>query len=214
MSGLTTFERFQRDTDKHQMTTLLDQGTYRHLLFKEPGTGFYWFELITAPGILTITSDMGTYSFRRIDDMFRFFGWGTDSYINLRYWGEKLASISTEGYKTHSAERFTEWVNDDWKDRLDEFTPAQRVKIRAAIDNHFFSDWSEFNLEFGEESYRALNEFPEVEGFEYTDAWECNWDDYNYHFIWCCHAIRWGIGQYRREAAAFRAPYTSARWAA
>jgi hypothetical protein len=38
-----------------------------------------------------------------------------------------------------------------------------------------------------------------VEGFSFTGAWEWNLADFDWQFLWCCHAIQWGIGQY--EAA-------------
>jgi hypothetical protein len=42
-----------------------------------------------------------------------------------------------------------------------------------------------------------------VDGFRFTDSWEWNLHDWTWHFLWCCHAIQWGIGQYdaRRQAA-------------
>ena len=90
-------ERFARETAKHRMTVLHDDGLYRHLRFTEmhlcndaewrTTNGFYWFDLITWPGSLTINGDCGTYTFSRITDMFEFFrGYG----INPQYWAEKV----------------------------------------------------------------------------------------------------------------------------
>lgn len=38
-----------------------------------------------------------------------------------------------------------------------------------------------------------------VDGFTFGDL--CDWDlrDYDWQFLWCCHAILWGIGQYERQ---------------
>lgn len=35
-----------------------------------------------------------------------------------------------------------------------------------------------------------------VEGFRFTDAWEWDFSGWDWQFLWCCHAIVWGIGQY------------------
>lgn len=42
-----------------------------------------------------------------------------------------------------------------------------------------------------------------VEGFRFHGAWEWNLHDFDWQFLWCCHAIQWGIRQYesRRVAA-------------
>ncbi|MFW0772492.1 hypothetical protein ACLRGI_04920 [Paenarthrobacter nitroguajacolicus] len=41
-----------------------------------------------------------------------------------------------------------------------------------------------------------------VEGFEYPDVWEQNWEDYTFHYLWCCHAILSGIQHYYEAKAA------------
>jgi len=82
--------RFARDTARHEMTVLHDDGLYRHLRFSSNSRGYgeYWFDLITWPGCLTIRGDYGdAYTFTRLRDMFEFFrGKG----INPHYWSEKL----------------------------------------------------------------------------------------------------------------------------
>lgn len=95
-ANLAAGERFAATTPDHQLTVLHDQGAYKHLLFKKPGDWFYWYELIVWPGCLTISGDMGTWTFRRDEDMLRFFRsnpdrqLGHDYRINASYWAEKL----------------------------------------------------------------------------------------------------------------------------
>ena len=55
-------ERFAKDTATHAMTILRDDGLYRHLRFKRPNTSSYYFDIITWPGYLAITGDMGAKS--------------------------------------------------------------------------------------------------------------------------------------------------------
>ena len=58
--------RFLPDVAEHKLTVLHDEGLYRHLRFQKPGTGFYWFDLITWPGNLAFKGDMGGFMFARI----------------------------------------------------------------------------------------------------------------------------------------------------
>ena len=99
--------KFVSDTDEHQMTILHDDGVYRHLRFKAPGTRFYWFDLVTWPGHLSITGDMGAFTFARVQDMFTFF-YGHD--INPGYWGEKVIAGEVKAY---SEDVFREWVDEE-----------------------------------------------------------------------------------------------------
>ena len=43
-----------------------------------------------------------------------------------------------------------------------------------------------------------------VEGFRFSDTWEWDLRDYDWQFLWACHAIQWGIAQYdaARKAVA------------
>jgi hypothetical protein len=89
--------RFIKDTAEHEMTILHNDGLYRHLRFKKPGTRFYWFDLITWPGYLTIAGDMGTFTFERTEDMLTFFRGAGD--INPQYWSEKIRPNALLGVK-------------------------------------------------------------------------------------------------------------------
>ena len=84
-----TSTRFLLDTALHRMEIIRDDGLYRHLRMKQPGTSCYYFDIITWPGYLTVTGDMGTWTFSRIADMFDFFG-AWKGVINTHYWSEKL----------------------------------------------------------------------------------------------------------------------------
>ena len=77
-------ERMLSATADHKLTILHNDGLYRHIRFKNPKSIFYWFDLITWPGVLVFKGDMGCYVFSRLDDMFEFF---TGPTINPGYWG-------------------------------------------------------------------------------------------------------------------------------
>lgn len=40
-----------------------------------------------------------------------------------------------------------------------------------------------------------------MEGFRFEDTWEWDLRDYDWQFLWACHAIQWGIGQYDSKQA-------------
>lgn len=179
-------ERFRKDTEKHEMNVRHDDGLYRHLVFKQPGSSFYWYELITWPGHLTIQGDMGCYVFARVDDMFEFF---EGPYINAGYWGEKLQAHS--GYRQYSEHITRKLVVEDFDDRKDGFDDAHA--IWSAIEDEILA---EDVVPFEDLVRDALTNF-RYSGFEFFDVWEWDLRDYTVQFLWCCHAIQQGIKQYR-----------------
>lgn len=237
--------RFAAETAQHQMTVLRDDGLYRHVRFMHvapnPETGkperssFYWFDLLTWPGCLTINGDCGTYTFSRIEDMFEFF---RGSRINPMYWAEKVRGEMR--LKRYSTERFRQLVTEYTGEGDEEFPgPAQEWPgLAEAVEREIFGPESQWNTEYEEGAREALADFafgdtwkgdcpscdaavtglPEadahswasqhraqaghrvypalVEGFRFTDTWEWELGDWDWQFLWCCHAIQRGIWQY------------------
>ena len=98
-----TEETFLKDVDQHVMEVIHEDGVFRHLRFKQPGTVCMHFDLITWPGRLCYTGDMGTFVFSRIHDMLEFFR--PDAYaiaapfkrIDRNYWAEKVDASGRDG---------------------------------------------------------------------------------------------------------------------
>ncbi|STU51511.1 Uncharacterised protein [Klebsiella pneumoniae] len=89
MSFFEIDSRFLIDTAFHRLEIIRDDGLYRHLRMQQPETSCYYYDVITWPGYLTVTGDMGTWTFSRIADMFDFFGaWegGIIPIIGLKSW--------------------------------------------------------------------------------------------------------------------------------
>ena len=129
-------ELFRSDTKDHELTILHDDGLYRHLRFRRPETGMYWFDLITWPGALAVVGDFGTgYTFRRIDDMFEFFresGYSNSrSIIHPHYWSEKIAS-GKDGVREYSEELFRQRVAEEL-DEYDKAYPGLRAKYESDL---------------------------------------------------------------------------------
>ncbi|MFS0885315.1 hypothetical protein [Aeromicrobium sp. 179-A 4D2 NHS] len=186
---------FLGDVANHQMTVLRDDGVYRHLRFAVPGENAWhqWFELVTWPGHLVISGDMGSYGpFARhgTTDMFTFFE-SASANINPSYWAEKLGR-SHGDVKEYSPELARKVVLAYWADEADEFEDEDRRWISARLD-----DLLAYHCDFdAHEMYSALENF-KVAGFSFSDVHELDFDEYTFHFLWCCFAIRFGINQYR-----------------
>lgn len=210
-----TEESFLKDVADHQMEVVRDDGMYRHIRFKEPGTYNMKFDLITWPGHLCYTGDMGTYVFSRLPDMFKFFR--TDRRhsrglaINRGYWAEKVfAKDRHDGIKEFSEELFTRAVMDHlirWiREHARRTTKDERRELWEAVISDVLGADDDQN---GVCKQIAVHEFRhivngDVGAFYFQDFWECSIEDYTHRFVWCCYAIAWGIQQYdnSREAAA------------
>jgi hypothetical protein len=175
-----TEEEFLKNIAKHEMNVLKDDGVYRHIRMKQPGSFNMWFDIVTWPGFLAYTGDMGAFVFTRLEDMFQFFrsDWINDRKdgkirINPSYWGEKLEAVDRNGrtgsYREFSEDRFKEHVEDvitEWiqecpieYESSEEEEAEQRKKfeteLRKAVEEEVYR-----NLGDGEhEARRALNEF-------------------------------------------------------
>lgn len=191
-------EEFLKDVSAHAMTVLRDDGVHRHIRFKRPGDSAFWFDVISWPGSLCIDGDMGTYVFRRLDDMFEFFRTDRrDAHklgINPGYWGEKLQATARHGgYRKFCPELACEAIKsrfDDWVES-EEPTEDAKAKIWAAIEEDVLSCKDDDPHNFMD----AIHFF-NLDGFEFTDFWEVQTEDFTYHFIWCCYAIAWGVKTY------------------
>ena len=184
----------------HEMTVLLDQDTHRHLRFAKPGTGIWSFNLITWPGYLAICGDLQTYVFRRLPDMFEFFGSNVGQ-INAHYWGEKLTAptecrtFSFERFRTAVTQQYTEAIKDGYlEDPTGEAWAAIETDVLA-------TDWGEVTDEAT--AYMNLDRFtwPPMSDreahFWRFDTYDLPLRDYDWHYLLCCHAIVWGIAKYR-----------------
>lgn len=206
-----TEERFLKDVERHTMTVLRDDGVHRHIRFKRPNEGAYWFDLITWPGTLCIDGDCGTYVFRRLEDMFEFFrtdrDWlrdGATLGINPSYWGEKLqATASYDGYREFSEELFKQAVKSEFDAWVESEDPSDEHK------EELWDDIENRVLGYGcDGAYAAVDAAMRFEpdntdiDFEMRDFYEHRLEEYTFHFIWCCYAIAWGVKTYDEAKAA------------
>lgn len=210
MTHECTEARFLNDIAEHEMIVLRDDGVYRHISFKKPGTSCMHFDLITWPGYLCYTGDMGTYVFSRLLDMFEFFRTdreymlkeeGKTLKINLGYWSEKAeATDKNDGLTEFDEDKFRRVINDyrvGWMRDLKErgTSKEDRRELWESVENEVMGAASD-----GEHrASAAAYEFSEkVDGytFMFEDLFEQSFDTYTHRFRWCCYALAWGIQQY------------------
>jgi len=190
---------FEQQVAGHEMHVLIDQGVRRHVRFQKPGDCNMQFDLITWPGYLCYTGDMGTYVFRRTEDMFRFFRRGHlpdngDRYrIDFRYWAEKLeASDRCDGVRQWSPEKFCEEVRSYFEDATEDWAEPRKGQLWQEISDSVLS-LAGHSEHF---AWVALHDF-EYDGFRFTD-WASDCKVWTFRFLWCCHALVWGIDKYDR----------------
>jgi hypothetical protein len=198
MAEMEVAERFKKAVIEHEMIVVRSEGLHRHLIFKSPRTFNNHFHITTWPGYLAISGDIGCYVFARLPDMFRFFrGDG----INPRYWGEKLQSIERNGgYREFSEELFREAIKSDfeqWSFDDDE----QKAKAWEVLQE---SDLGEDSTpeSFDHGVRMALDYQCPITKNRFNDFWDHDLQDYTFRFLWCCHAIRWAVGEVDRRGTA------------
>ncbi len=195
MSSVTE-QSFRRDIRDHALTVRLDNGVHRHLQFRKPGTSCCGFDIVTWPGYLAFSGDMGSFVFQRLEDMLKFFRQDVAPTaalrINLPYWAEKLeAADRFSGFQKYSEQKFRQRIASGLDD------VAASKKLRAAVNAEVLAfDCSD------ERTVRERVDAFEHGGFQFSDFWECHLDEYTPRFIWCCYALVWGIQQYDAAIAA------------
>lgn len=200
-------EYFARDVAEHQMQVLRDDGVYRHLLFKKPGTGIYHFNVITYPGTLVYTGDMGSFVFQRLEDMFQFFR--TDANygegINPGYWAEKLVAIDRSGHTDFDEDKFTRVVMEDlvsWiREHRDQTDKEERRELWEAVVSEVINAGGDTKgtrkqIAAHDFSHMVLLTHGNTHDFCFQDFWEHNFEDYTVQFYWACYAIAWAVKQY------------------
>ncbi len=181
-----TEEDFLSDVAEHEIVVLNDDGLHRHLRFKQPGTILMHFDLVTYPGYLCYSGDMGCFVFSRVQDMFTFFrkpkGWT----IDFNYWAEKLrAQDIPDGTKVYSPRRFVESIHS----YLDDIEASDELREIVESDVESYSE-DEYTAR------QAASEFRWEGKNVFQDFYEYDFRVFTFRFIWACYAIVWGIQQY------------------
>jgi hypothetical protein len=214
-----TLTRFRKDTAAHTMEVILDHGTHRHLRFKRPGTSCYHFDIVTWPGHLAISGDMGASVFSRLADMFEFFRCpdhlhesAHGLYINTGYWCEKLEANDGEPRKfdedlidaflRNEFDAYMEFQDLDDIPRGHELAEALWEQIKEEVhrdDVRCVIEWAEdFVPDEDEEHGQQFSDF------RFKDMWEGAYqlEDYTFHMVWRLYAVSHAVRTYDAWKAA------------
>lgn len=198
MSSLDIEKKFLIDVGQHEMEVVFDQGFMRCLKFRNPNCNSAWFDIVTFEGGLLITGDYGSFCFRRLPDMFEFFGDARNGLkrINPSYWLEKC-------------------VAEDRSDGCLSFSYDAVLKsVKSYLEYSDLSDYSDAIiaelLEQGLDSATSVEEVRDTlthfdwKGeyiFDDMSMGDRVFQDYSFYYLWCCHAIVWAIDQYDKYRA-------------
>lgn len=214
MSREQSVERFVRDVRMHQMTVIKDDNGYRHIRFSKPHSSSYYFDLVTWPGYLCMTGDMGTWTFSRINDMFNFFR-DSELRINPGYWSEKLEAGTgcardaiayewdEEAFSKELEERLDAWKEDNSPDEDADEGEKEEFADKLESVKDLVTEMKEGSYS-EHDAYNAYTNAHDPEDI-LCDIWEGNFKSYTTHYIWACLAIVWGIQQYDRRNFAHKA---------
>lgn len=209
-----TQEQFLKDVADHQMTVIRDDGVSRHIRFRDPNTSCMHFDLITWPGCLCYTGDMGTYVFQRLRDMFEFFR--TDRrddssklYINLSYWTEKLIAVDGNRggkVKEFDEDKFRQVINEyrvQWMRDAKEsgsLNKEGRRELWEAVDDEvlcYLHGSAEDTLRLADAfNYRPVETTQGRSNWYFKNIFDHDMTEYTHRIVWCCYAMAWGIKQY------------------
>ncbi len=208
-----TPESFLKDVQGHVLTVVREDGVYRHLNFRTPGSGCYAFDLITWPGFLAYVGDMGHFIFERTEDMLKFFRRPPTERlltgIDMRYWAEKCCAEETSG------PGIREWDPDAFRREITD--QRRKLLVRHGRDwtkdqrEDFWSDMGNvmFTAEYEHEAVHEIQNWfyvnPVTRKHLHIDTCEFpSCKTYSHGFRWCCYALAWGVHKYdsSREVAA------------
>ncbi len=168
-----------RNLAAHVVTELHSYGLYRHWRCQQPNTRNMGFDIVTWPGSLCYTGDMGDYLFERTADMVAFM---RGSCMSYSYAAEKC--VAHDGrLKEWRSEIFEEVLADRIKCQDEDADSKRKAEVMNKID--------EIRREYGiyETEHDAMRAIYE------SGIWNCcdlpNCTTYSRHFLWCLHAIKW-----------------------
>lgn len=190
-------ERIVNDLAEHVITVKHNDGLYRHWRCGTPESSNMSFHIITWPGSLCYTGDMGSYVFTRTEEMVAFMRTACHDY---QYAAEKVVAGRDE-IKEWSEELFRQNLADRIKDSDDGTFSVHTNRgredrnVQEAVDE-VIDDYEEYN-----DPSHAMSAMYESGLFDGGDLPSCK--EYTFRFLWCLHAIKWfceKVGEAKSES--------------
>jgi hypothetical protein len=196
---------FDKDTEDFNLAIIKDDGLYRHLQGSNGRDSCSYFDIITYPGSLCYSGDMGCFVFQRDLDMFTFFR-NKSGKINPNYWSEKLdAGIAKEFSQEYFLAKVDNIVNSVCSNIDRHFDGMSQKKLEQKAE-----DFKTEVKEYFEENdlsangwFRTMYEFESevIPKFDLSSDWEDECTVNTHQFLWCCHALVWAISKYDEHKA-------------
>lgn len=176
---------FAANTAAHELTVLRDDGLYRHLRMRAPGTALWGWDIVTWPGYLTIVGDIGGgHVFARESDMIEFFANRTGS-ISADYWAEKI--VGDNSPSRYSRDLFLDLVRESLGECAD-LDPELRDELLGEADEVADDETAARDL---------LAKHPDLFGHDAWWEWELR--ELDFHFLRSCAAIAATCRRYLAE---------------
>lgn len=185
------WRQFKASTSDHQLTVLHDDGPYRHLRMKEPGADIWSWNVVTWPGYLTITGDIGSgFTFVREDDMLAFFDtrgygdwYGDGSPMLLAdYWAEKLTRACRDAAWSYDGSLVRRHINEHLTD--------------LGVGGAELAELMQESLVYTGTEEEARGWLASTEPFRDADTWEWHYRSLDHHYLLACYAIATTIRAY------------------
>lgn len=170
-------KRIEKDLENHQIEKLLDQGIYRHWKCSNNNSNILCFHIVTWPGHLCISGDMGTYVFKRTYDMIPFM---RSSAMSFEYAEEKCVAIDR-------IDQVSDFSKDCTLDFLSYELKHEEDKNRKKLIKQLIDDIEQL-YEWGEDNEYKIKELIYDTGL-FDEIPKLH--EYVYHFLWILYAIKW-----------------------
>ena len=190
-----SYDEFLKNVKNHSLEKLKDDDVYRHLTFSNNSSFNQKFHITTWPGYLAFTGDMGDFLFSRLKDMFEFFRDDLSlGRINPSYWSEKVMAGK---WRRFSLDKFRSNVLFDVRGQLDLGDDEEMPK--DIMDDLYY-------LLTASDEYECVAQIRDFQHdkISFDDFWEHDNTEYNYHYVWACYAIVWGISKYDNNRLAIK----------
>lgn len=166
----------------HRIQVLRADGLYRHYRCRNSGSCIDGFDIVTWPGSLCYTGDMGDFLFQRTDDMVAFMGRACRS---PSYAAEKCVASGHErvlgGVYEFRREVLVELLDEAREEQRGSRHPER--DLDAELDE-ILEAYDE--CQSPDDAYRAIHESRLWDGSDFPSC-----ETFTFRFLWCLRAIGW-----------------------
>lgn len=192
---------FRSHISDHVLEVVHDDGVYRHVVMGKPGTSIWSWSIVTWPGHLAVSGDIGDgFMFARERDMVGFFAAGLGTCgdggprINPGYWAEKLQGPCRSGAFEFSEKKFMAEVRGTVAEHIESegLSGEAAAELEKVIED---AEW------YSGDKHAALDwaynhDRQDLFGMDFIES---GFDDFDVHFLYACFAIAVTVREYLNE---------------